>query len=172
MINEWEKTIRFREIEIHTNLVVRHKDGTTSPKPDIIGYLDEDTMLADYMVWLHNTHEWSRNCIFHIENEGNSGGLQGKIQGARSTAKGKKKGVLDVESVYLGLTIFLEFKLISGTFSNEQIDIIKTWSSWGIDIYIIRNFDFFKYVIEEVIYKRVSKFGMVIGEKGAVRLAA
>ncbi len=155
-MNIWEQKIRIKESEIHTDLFVQHKNGTKSPKPNIVGYLKEDAMLSDYMVWLNNTHtdDQIRRSIFHIENEGTFGGKYGAMQGAISKGKGKKKGVLDVCSVYMGNVLFMEFKLnSSGTFSDEQLDIIGDLQSWSICVFVIRSFDFFKFCIEEVILK-------------------
>ena len=157
--------IRIRESEIHTNRTT--KSG--KPKPDLFGYEDEDLMLSDYMTHLSNhfkhTNPELDKTIFHIENEGNSGGDWGKIQGAISKGKGKKKGVLDVESVYLGITNWLEFKLHDGDFSDEQLDFIGLITAWGQPVFIIRDFDFFWWVICEVVLKGIKVKGGVYTAK-------
>ena len=164
-MNKWEAKIRFKEAEVHSDNFIKHKDGSKTKKPDTIGYNNEDLMLSDFMVWLSNTHSINANpirlkngtdtseliSIFHIENEGNSTGLGGLIQGAISKGKGKKKGVLDNLSLYLGIPNWMEFKLEDGTFSDEQLYFISLMCGWNIPVFIIRKFDFFKFVIEEVI---------------------
>ena|ERR1700735_2296254 len=143
--------IRIRESELHTGR--QTKSG--KPKPDLLGYEDEDLMLSDFMTYLSNEMKHKNpeldKTIFHIENEGNSGGKMGAIAGAISKGKGKKKGVLDVESVYLGITNWMEFKLADGEFSDEQLDFIRLVVGWGQAVFIIRNFDFFWWVVIEVI---------------------
>ncbi len=160
-MNQWEKKIIFKEVEVHTN----RKTKKGKLLPDLVGYNNEDLMLSDYMVWVTNTHPVLDLSIFHIENEGNTGGLQGSIQGAISKGKGKKKGVLDVESIYLGIMNWLEFKLSDVSFSQEQIDFIGNLISWNCDVFIIKDregcFSFFKYVIESVILKGIKLGGGV-----------
>ncbi len=150
-MNQWEQKIRLKESKLHTDR--QTKSGTK--KPDLLGYELEDVMLSDFMVWAFNTHTdpQLRRCVFHIENEGTFGGKFGAMQGAISKGKGKRKGVLDVESVYLGLDCWLEFKLLNGGFEKEQLDFISDLISWNKDVYIIRCFDFFKFVFEEIIMK-------------------
>ena len=113
-------------------------------------------MLSEFMVWVNNTYidPALRISVFHVENEGNFGGKQGMISGAISKAKGKKKGVLDVPSVYLGMLCFLEFKIQDREFSDEQLFFIKCLISWKVDVFIIKKFDFFKFVFEEIIMKK------------------
>jgi len=151
--------IRFRESELHTN----RKTKSGKPKPDLLGYDNEDLMLSDYMVYLSNSgiNEDAIKTIFHIENEGTRGGKEGAIDGAIGKGKGKKKGVLDVESVYLGITNWLEFKLKDGVFSDEQLDFIRLVTSWGQPVFIIRDFDFFWLVIVEIILKGIRLKGGV-----------
>ena len=170
-MNQWEQKIRASESFLHKNRLTIHKDKTKSPKPDLLGYDNEDTMLAEFMTWANNTHIYPslRRTVFHVENEGNIGGEEGARQGAQSKAKGKKKGVLDVTSVYLGVTCFLEFKLKSGTFSDEQLDFISDVTSWGMDVFIIVNFDFFKFVYENIVMKGVRLGGSVWVNEAQIR---
>ncbi len=122
-MNKWEQKIRICEQEWHRDLFIKHRNGTKSKLPDVQGYILEDAMLSDCMVWLNNTHKPHeiklKNgnivneliSIYHIENEGTFGGKYGAMQGAISKGKGKKKGVLDLCSNYLGLTCYIEAKL-------------------------------------------------------------
>ena len=149
-----------REKELHTGRLTK----TLKPKPDLLGYDNEDLMLSDYMVAFNNLYinknpHFVRN-VFHIENEGNFGGSFGSFSGAVSKGKGKKKGVLDVECVYLGLMSWMEFKTNEGKFSDEQILFIQDMVSNGIDVFIIcNNFDLFMFVIKEIWEKRISLGG-------------
>lgn len=128
------------------------------------GYEKEDLMLSDFMVHLNNTFKDTNpdfvKTIFHIENEGNTGGDWGKIQGAISKGKGKKKGVLDVLNVYININ-WMEFKLIGKGFSDEQLDFIRLVISWGQPVFIIRTFDFFWYVVNEIFLKGVKLKGRI-----------
>lgn len=131
---------------------IRDKEATVD------GYKLEDLMLSDFMVWLYNTYIQPeiRISIFHIENEGSFGGEYGAMQGAISKGKGKRKGVLDVCSVYEGILSWMEFKLPKiGKFSNEQLTFIGLQVGWDRDVFIIRNFDFFKFVVENILLQGV-----------------
>ncbi len=162
MINKWEQKIRISENEIHSDL----KNRKGEYLPPVKGYVVEDLMLSDCMVWLNNTHTPNQIklkngkivndliSIYHIENEGTFGGQYGAMQGAISKGKGKKKGILDIHCCYLGLNCYIEAKLENGVFSDEQLHFITLLISWKIDVFVFRNFDFFKYIIEEVILKR------------------
>ena len=166
-MNKWESKIRCEESKIHTGLFVQHRDKIKTSLPDAVGYQDEDLMLSDFMVWLNNTHIINpvqlKNgkfvnelmSIYHIENEGTTGGKLGAIQGAISKGKGKKKGILDLHCCLFGLNCYLEAKLESGTFSDEQLYFISLLVDWNIDVFIFRKFDFFKFVIEQVILKKI-----------------
>ena len=166
-MNKHETKIRYEESKLHTGLFIAHKNGTKTSLPDSTGYQNEDLMLSDFMVWLNNTHIINQvqlknqkyvnelMSIYHIENEGTTGGKLGAIQGAISKGKGKKKGILDLHCCLFGLNCYLEAKLINGTFSDEQLYFISLLISWNIDVFIFRKFDFFKFVIESVILKRI-----------------
>ena len=165
-MNKWESKIRFKEKEVHPD--------------NKIGYNNEDLMLSDFMVWLTNTHKINPlylkpnatnpkdkkpvnelMSIFHIENEGTFGGDYGSMQGAISKGKGKKKGILDNMSCYLGILNFLEFKLDGGVFSDEQLYFISLLVKWNVPVFIIRDFEMFRFAIEEVILKGIKLKGLV-----------
>lgn len=160
-MNFWEQKIRHKESELHTNL----KTKSGKKLPDLIGYNSEDLQLSDYMVWAYNTHNDPilRQSYFHVKNEGTRGGMEGARDGAIDKGKGKKKGVLDVESVYLGNMLWFEFKPSWGKFSDEQLTFISSLIGWKKDVFIIKEnqFDFFKYIFENILMRGIALGGGV-----------
>lgn len=128
-------------------------------------YTKEDILLADCMTWAKNTYPQIRKAIFHIKNEGDSGSKFAKIKASQDLAKGKLKGVFDVQSVYMGHIVFIEFKLPHTNLSPAQLELAELWSGWSIPIFIVDNFDDFKYIIEKVILTGHLWYGGIYGKK-------
>ena|ERR1700761_1030356 len=154
-MNIWEEKIRKKEAELHTNLFgVRRGTKERFTKPDVKGYMYEDPMLADWMIWVRNTHHDLRDYIFHVENEGDGSTKYDKMKGSQSLAKGKLSGVLDIECLYYKM-VWIEAKLPEETLSPRQQIIWNKWALMGHELYLCDNFDSFKWVIEQ----RILPFG-------------
>ena len=134
------RKIREKENEQHV-LFRQHKDGKPPTRYTRIGYIKEDAMLSDFMVFAKNTYPFLRNKIFHIQNEGSVAGKAGAIKGAQSLAKGLLAGVPDVCCVASPKIMFAEFKLPGETLSEAQQKLHHEWISTGVDIHTIYTFN-------------------------------
>lgn len=147
-----EEQIRAKEKQAHFNVAYKYK-GKTLYHPKIDGYLTEDLMQADFYQWAVNYHPALRGFIFHIKNEGDSGSSFARLKAAQDTSKGKLPGVFDNLSVYKNRMVFIELKLPSGTWSDDQKKLKALWETQGIEVLECRTFDRWKWIIEEYILK-------------------
>ena len=145
-----EEKIRAKEQEIHLNVPYRYK-GKTKYHEKVIGYLSEDLQQADYIQWAWHWYPELRFCLFHIKNEGNDGSKRARMIGAQDLTKGKLKGVFDNLCVLNNRMVLIEIKLPGEDMSPDQKDLYKLWTSMGVEVYIAKTFDEWKYLIESVI---------------------
>jgi hypothetical protein len=143
--SEWENLIRFRESEVWNR---KRKSGEYY---NHTGYIDEDALLADCIQWMKCAYPELEDFVFHIANEGSSGSIESRLEGARNLTKGVLSGVFDVQSVWAGRMLFCEFKLPGKTYSPRQQVLREKWTKAGIRIDLVDNFDDWRNWIEKVV---------------------
>lgn len=106
----------------------------------------EDQLQSECYQWFHSTYPDLRGLLcYNLNNSRN------KIRAAMDKGMGLQKGRSDMVFYYQGRAVMIEFKLGDGRQSKDQ----KEWESKivkaGFPYYIIRSFDEFKELIEEIL---------------------
>jgi len=113
----------------------------------ITGLQSEERLQAECFQWLWNTKPQFRGLCWHVPNEGK----RNPITGNRLKAIGLVAGVPDLQFCYCGNTYFFELKTAKGRVSDKQAKIQSMLTEHGFQVYIIRDFDTFKKLINQII---------------------
>jgi hypothetical protein len=104
----------------------------------------EDKLLAECHKWLWNTYPFTRGLAWHVANERKVS----LVEGSLLKAKGVLAGVPDYVFNFNGKTTYFEFKSAIGRLKNSQENVIESLINSGFEVYIIRDFDTFKNIID------------------------
>lgn len=83
----------------------------------------------------------SRALIHHSPNEGNRGGRQGAIDGARRRKSGVCPGWPDIEIIANGKPYFIEVKRRNGTLSTAQRLVLANLEAQGVECCVARSIE-------------------------------
>jgi hypothetical protein len=65
--------------------------------------------------------------------------------------EGLQTGVPDLVLMYNGKAYGIELKTNTGTLSDKQVKVHESWKKQGIDTFIVRTFEEFKKLIENIV---------------------
>jgi len=108
--------------------------------------MTEDQLQAKCYQWAYNTYPQLRGLLFSVPN----GGTRNKIEAMKLKATGLTPGIPDMLLIH---PVFAAFELKSeiGVLSPAQKKIHEIWANAGIEIYIIKDFDYFVAVINKIV---------------------
>ena len=112
----------------------------------------EEKLQSECYKWAINTYPCLRfGCLFHVPN----GGTRNRIEAIGFKAMGVVAGVPDLILINKGLVIGIEMKTQDdkSKLSDKQIKVHEAWKKQGIDTYIVRSFEEFKELIENIVKK-------------------
>lgn len=114
-------------------------DKQTRPKKQqahkILPKITENQLTAMCFQWAWNQYPKTRNCLFHIVNEGKRSARYGATQ----KAMGLVSGVPDFCFVWNGGVHFCELKTEKGKLSANQVNIIETWKYQGVNVEVAKS---------------------------------
>lgn len=119
------------------------KDLTTKENKD--SKETEGKLQADCFQWFNNTYPHLRGLLYHVPN----GEKRDPITANLLKAKGVVAGVLDLQFHYRSRTYFLELKKPNGEgrLSDDQLKMIKQLDTQRFMVWVINDFETFKYII-------------------------
>lgn len=134
------------------NLFVKHKDGRVPTAYIGIGYQKESVMQGDFFQWAINSYPELSGYLFHIPNEGDTGGEAGAIKGGIRFAMGVVAGVPDFCFIRDDCSHqWIELKLPGERLSPAQEKLHKNWGKRGVWIPIVSTFIMWRALIESFI---------------------
>lgn len=108
----------------------------------------EANLQAKCYRWAYNSYPQLRGLLFSVPN----GGTRNIREAMALKATGLTPGIPDLILLYNGITGF-EFKTSSGRLSPAQIKIHTIWRKNNIEVYLIRDEETFKEIIEKLVCK-------------------
>ena len=110
--------------------------------------MTEEKLQAKCYQWAVNNYPCLRfGCLFHVPN----GGSRVKREAVVFKAIGVVAGVPDLILIHQNKTYGIELKTKTGKVSDKQIKVHEAWKKQGIDTYIVRSFEEFKELIENIV---------------------
>jgi hypothetical protein len=107
--------------------------------------LSEAQLQSQCVIWMRNEKPETRGLFFAITNNSENIG-----RAMQRKSMGLIPGVADTCFLWRGEAYFIEFKTPEGNQSPEQKQWQKTIEKHGIEYYIVRSFEQFKNLIENV----------------------
>ena len=110
--------------------------------------MKEDDVQKACIRWFRLQHP--SKILFHVNNSVYANGLTAMKRQARLKSMGVLAGVSDLILCYRGKTTFIEVKTDKGRQSPNQKSFETKAASSGFDYHIVRSFDQFKNLIDEL----------------------
>jgi hypothetical protein len=111
--------------------------------------IPEDTIHAHCIQWLKMQHSNTGLYWHHSPNELSRGSSIG--YSVKMKSLGTQAGYPDLDLVYKGKTINIEFKSAKGVLSENQIKTIDRLRAQGREVYIVRSLEEFMGVISDFV---------------------
>jgi len=109
--------------------------------------MTEIQLQAKIFQFTWNEYPETRGLFFHVPN----GGSRNKIEGMQLKASGVIPGIPDMILLHKGSAYGFELKKQDGKVSEAQVKVHKTWQDNGTPVYVIRSFEEFLPIWEEII---------------------
>lgn len=107
----------------------------------------EDQLQAKCYQWFHNNHPDLRGLLWAVPN----GGWRNKREAVKLKATGVVKGVHDLHLFYKGILYTFELKVDKNKQSKAQIDWGEKIRQQGALSYEVRDFEYFKFLIDSIL---------------------
>ena len=110
--------------------------------------MTEEKLQAQCYKWAVNTYPCLRfGCLFHVPN----GGSRNIREAVMFKATGVVAGIPDLILIHQGKTFGIELKTLKGKVSDKQVKVHESWKKQGIDTFIVRTFEEFKELIQNIV---------------------
>lgn len=109
--------------------------------------MSEIQLQASCFQFMWNEYPFTRRLFFHVPN----GGSRDAREGAQLKASGVVAGIPDMILIHKGSAFGFEIKTLTGKVSPVQDQVHKAWAEDGTPVYIIRSFDEFKKVAQQLL---------------------
>ena len=109
--------------------------------------MSEDQLQAQCYQYFHNTYPSLRKTLFAVPN----GGTRNKIEATKFKATGLVKGVHDLIFFHNQSLYTFELKVGKNKLSDDQIHFSKQIEKQGGISYVVRDFETFKNILDDII---------------------